>query len=108
MALQIPTFVDPSNYRLQVELDGTVFGLSFLYNTRDSHWYVDVLDADGNQLRSGIKLTTAYPLLSDWAEQGRPIGELLMIDPTGRGVEAARDDINVAVFLTYIPNAELP
>lgn len=103
----LPTFVDTGNYEYTVDLDGVVFALRFLYNSRDAHWYIDLSSEAGVPLRSGIKLTTGNPLLLGWRALTRPAGEIFMIDPSGLEREADFSAIGVDVFLTYLDESEL-
>lgn len=105
--IELPTFNDPANFRYTIELDGVVFELSFIFNTRDSHWYVDILDADGNQLRSGVKLVTGMALLRKWSDRARPPGELFMIDPSNQDREATLETIGQEVFLNYVEQSSI-
>lgn len=104
---QIPTFTDPANYQMTIDLDGTIFGLIFIYNPRDAHWRVDIEDESGVRIRSGLKLVTGWPVLNNWRAQNRPHGELIMIDPGGEDREADLNAIGQTIFLTYIEEASL-
>lgn len=99
---ELVTFTDTGNYETTVTLDGVVFSLTLIFNSRDQHWYLNIEDETGVALRSGIKLTTANLVLFYWRAQSRPAGELLMVDPSGADREADFDAIGRDVFLSYI------
>ncbi len=104
---QIPTFTDSGNYEISIDLDGVVYLLVFTYNPRDSHWYVSFQNEAGTEIRSGLKLVTGVGLLFRWRAEGRPLGELYMIDPSGADREVGFEAIGRDVFLTYVDRASL-
>jgi len=61
------------------------------------------MDADDNDILSGIKLVPDYPLLKIFNLDGLPPGELEAIDTSGKGVPPGRYDIgpNRRVRLVY-------
>lgn len=105
--VELATFTDSGNYEYSNTLDAASYLLRFTYNGRDQHWYLSILSTESTELRSGIKLTTGNALLFLWRVQGRPPGNLTMVDPAGLDREAAFDDIGAIVFLTYVEQSTL-
>ena len=83
MIYRIPTRFDGSaRYTQTMELDGTVFLLSFDYNTRDQHWYLTLYDSEGALVKGcvGRKLNSRGLVFSG-ADPARPLGELFVFSP---------------------------
>lgn len=59
--IPVPTTTDP--FSQQVELDGLIYDLTFLWNSRDSHWSLTIARSDVVLIR-GIKLITINALAS--------------------------------------------
>lgn len=103
--LRIPT--GPAS-RQAVTLDGVTIGLRLWWNARAGRWIVDIEDASGAEVASGIGLALGVSL---WARFGArstlPPGALLAVDTSGAGLEAGRDDLGTRVLLLYYDAAEL-
>ena len=76
----IPVQRTTDAFTQQVEIDGDVFDLTFLWNSRDHHWSIS-LGSDGSMLISGIKMIISDDLLS-YARRidGLPPGRLMVVD----------------------------
>ncbi len=105
--LTIPTRTDLGSYRFTIELDEAVYELVFAYNNRDSHWYFDLYDEEGNLLRAGLKAVTNWPLLRLDKSNDRPPGDIFAIDPTDEDIEAGLEDLGDSVTLTYVEEESL-
>jgi hypothetical protein len=90
-----------------VDMDGSDFQLTFAYNPRDGFWYVDVADVAGNPIRSGLKCVINYPLMRLCKEQGRPLGEIFVIDPRPTSEETGLDGFGSDGLLTYVDEESL-
>ena len=66
MATQrIPVLNGLAPYHVQVDLDGTVYGLGFRWNARDNHWYLD-FDQTTTPILEGVKVVNGLDLLSQF------------------------------------------
>lgn len=63
-----------------VDLSGTNYQLDFHFNLRDGAWYMSVLDTEGNQMRSGLKVVVNWRLLRRWVSALKPPGILAVVD----------------------------
>lgn len=99
MIVTLPNRTDIARYLFLVTLSSE-FRFRFYFNRRDQHWYFDIQNPDGTQLRSGIKVVADFPLLKTWAEQTRPIGELLAIDAAS-DVDPGIDELGGRTLLVY-------
>ncbi len=106
MPQQVPLRTGIPSFSQRTSLDGVTFEFDFIWNERESAWYMSVADADGLSLREGVRMAIRWPLLRSVADARRPEGELYLIDLDGTGVEAALGDLNVRVILTYVTGAE--
>lgn len=89
-------------FYLNVELSGSTYQLNFQYNSREGFWYFDLLDVDGNYIRSGIKIVSNYPLIRLAMMQGRPLGELIAIDTRSIKADPTLEDLGNAVVFGYV------
>ena len=98
--LEIPTRIDLAVYDFTIELDEVIYRLSLYFNRRSNHWYFNIADIDGNQLRSGIKLVCNWALLLQWVQQGRPDGDILATNPESDD-DPDRDTLGTQTVLAY-------
>lgn len=110
MPQTIPTAtgLDFPNYTQRTVLDGAAFVLEFAFNQREGMWYLNLSDADGVEIRSGIKLVVDFPLLRKIIDTRRPPGELVAVDLQNLGTEPTIGELGERVELVYTPVAELP
>ena len=62
--LRVPTRTDLKAYSMTVEFDGLYYDLTFRFNARDDHWFMDVVHA-GARVVTGIKVVED----DDWLKQ---------------------------------------
>lgn len=105
--ITVPRGTD-GNLTFQVELDGVVFTMVFLYNRRADVWYFDLLDEAGAAIRRSIKLTTGWAWLRQVQRAGRPDGELLALDTTQSGLRTTLDELNDRIQFIYEEAATVP
>ena len=113
MAVTIPIVRDAddaSHFDMQAVLDGVTYTLEFRWNVRLGAWFMNVLDADGEEARLlGLRLVADYPLAANIADRTPP-GVFLALDTgaaVGSGEDPGFDDLGSRVQLMYIPKAEL-
>jgi hypothetical protein len=93
---------------LSVTLDGVTIGLRAWWNARAQGWYLDVRDASGSAIASGLALVTGRSLLSRFgARTDMPGGILAAIDTSGLGQPIGRNDLGARARLYYFDVAEL-
>lgn len=84
-----------------VDLDGITFQLEFQYNSREGFWYFNVLDADGNQLRSGIKVVINWPLLLRDQSLDAPAGDLMCLDTRPKPQDPSLEELGKDGVMAY-------
>jgi hypothetical protein len=107
--LTIPVRAGVPHQRLFVELEGTSYGFELRWNERAGCWAIDFLDRDGSALLAGKRVALGIPLAARAAhDSALPPGQLVAIDTTGKGIEAALDDLGARVQLLYVESTDLP
>lgn len=100
--IQLPLRTDGTpHYSFEVSLDGESFTFEFRWNVRGSFWVFDIADSSGAILITGRKVVLDFPLLSRFAHEDLPLGQLSAVDTTGEGVEPTREDFGTRVLLVY-------
>lgn len=107
MAVEIPLVEDGQSHFTQItSLDGVDFLFEFRWNEREQRWYMDLYEADGTPVVTGIKVVADWSLLRLVVRDLRPAGEIYSYDTTGEG-DPRLGDLGTRVRLIYIPEAEL-
>lgn len=89
-------------------LDGVDFTLAFRWSQRDGHWLLDIADAQGAAIRSGVALVPNINLLAGVIDARRPAGRLGVLDTTGAlDVDPGFADLGARFLLVYVTAAEL-
>lgn len=81
--VEIPTRWDIANYVQTTVIGGKTFLLEFLYNDRDSSWYLTISDVTGSVIRSGIKLVPNFFFLKNLVDPKWNIGQLAISNSSG-------------------------
>lgn len=103
MFLTIDADASDLYYDQITQLEGVEYLLTFAWSARESCWYLDVGDQDGNPLASGVKLVVSWPLLRRFNDDRLPPGFLYCVDMTGNGMDIeVPEDLGSRVLLTYI------
>jgi len=103
MPTTIPLTTDPSQ-TFQVDLEGTVFTFRVIFNTRKQMWTMDIADADGVELVSGIPLLLGANMVNQF---NLDIGALVMVEDGDTGLDAGPDDLGTRVLLANVTQKEL-
>lgn len=115
MPVEIPTRPDLVNYTTRVVLDAKRFDLDIAYNQRDDRYYLSIYDAatvanaDGSRtaILAGIALVVATPLLGQFRDRARPLGDMVVIDSRDPQQDPKRGELGDRVRLYYMTRAEL-
>ena len=106
----IPTDTSLATYTFSVEIELIVFLFRFQFNERDQSWFFDILTADGDPIRQGVKVVTNFPLLARIARLDRPPGEIVAVDTTGEDRRAVIGELGIdrQVAFVYFLKSEVP
>jgi hypothetical protein len=100
-AFELPVALDMPYQSFAVQLEGAVFQVRLRYNTRAGHWAVDLSDAAGTRLISGIAVRLGVDLLSAYSDDSFPPGKLFAINWVDQYLEPDRDNFGADVSLVY-------
>lgn len=105
--IKIPTTQNLPSYNQLTSLDNRTYKLNFFWNTRDSHWYMDILDLDENPILPGTKIVCNFPLLLRATHPDAPPGEMIAVDTGGFDEDPVLEDFGTRVDLLYYDAEEL-
>lgn len=101
MIYSIPVQSTTDPFSQQVELDGLIFDLTFLWNARDGHWFLTV-GRDSAVLVSQVKLIHVDNLLLQYRRiSGLPAGRLYLHDLDGLDRDPEETLFGDRVLLLY-------
>lgn len=104
---RIPLPTGVPHFVLQTQLDGETFELRIHWNEREEAWYLEIADVDGVTIVASRKLVADWSLMHRVADARKPLGELLVVDLTGEGVDPGLNDLGERVELNYADEAEI-
>jgi len=108
MAVTVPVLLDTPLFSLETQLDGTLYSLTFRWNSRANQWFVDLADAANDPIVSGIAIVVDFPLARRCRDPRMPPGALFAVDTTGAGLDPGETDLGRRVVILYFTEAELP
>lgn len=103
--IEIPLDSTLTYYDEIIQLESLEYLFEFAWSDRDSAFYLNLYDQDGNPLAIGIKLLLNVDLLRRFPVATMPPGKLICVDAgsAGNGVDIAQpSDLGTRVFLEYI------
>lgn len=104
-SLELPVRHDLPAYEFQIDLEGTVYTLSFTFNTRMNAWVMSIGDVNKEPLLNGVKLLTGWLPLRQYANTKLPPGKFAVIDTTESGDNPNLDNFGEGVVLMYEESA---
>lgn len=105
----IPIPSNNSKFSFTVDLDGTVYRMTFTFNTRQLSWDLAFAQQDGTVIVSGIKILPAIDLLFRHKDSRLPPGFLTVTDPKNgdKGERPTRSSLfNNEIRLVYLTEAD--
>ena len=107
MATQLPFIPNEFQYRVNTVVEGTEFIFDMRWNGRDSAWYMDLLDIEGDIIRAGMKIVLGSAIGIRSADARFPDGFFSASDLSNSGVDAGFDDLGVRVVVFFFTFEEL-
>lgn len=96
------------DFTARYQLDGAFYGIRLRWNRRAACWFMDLSDATGAPLASGVGLRLGAPLTMRLRTRpGMPQGVFGLVDTTGSGVDPGLDELGQRVRLVYLTAQEL-
>ncbi len=94
-------------FAFRARLDGLLYGLRFVYNSRMQRWFMDLEGADGTPLVSGLRVAAGHNMLRPFVAAGFPPGQLFALDDSGLGRDPDRFGWRGDFRLIYRPAADV-
>ncbi len=82
-------------------LEGKNYQWVFQYNDREGYWYFDILDEEGEHIRSGVKIVSNFPIIRPCVNEDRPPGELMFLDTRPEPSDPALAELGEEVVFAY-------
>jgi len=79
----IPTPANQLAFSQDIDLDGRIFHLEFMFNVRANRWMVDTSTSDGVELLNGRVLNHGLDLYNRFVNGELPIGFAAILDSSG-------------------------
>lgn len=105
--------VDPlvDDFSLDCSLDGGNFRIELSWSPRSESWFISVYailtdQVDPVPVLQGSRLSIWWPVLAGIPGTNRPPGELVALDLTNIGTDAAHNELGGRVQLAYYPASE--
>lgn len=107
MSVVLPVKSDATFFDLQVTLEDVTYTLEFRWNVRASAWFMNILDAEGeNMIRAGLRLVADFPLWPYGASRTPP-GAFVCVDTTQQGQDPGLEDLGDRHQLLYLTAEDL-
>jgi len=89
-------------------LEQVEYNLVFYWSTRESTWYLSILDQNDNHLADWIRIVINSSLLRRFQASGQtPPGLLIAMDMSGTDAEIAQpSDLGSRAILSYTPSTD--
>ena len=79
--VEIPLRSDLPHFTVVVELDGSIYRLEFIWNTRESAYYMHMYDAEESIIQGSLKCVVGWPIgVLQCTDPRRPAGVLVFVD----------------------------
>lgn len=99
--VKLPVNTELPDFTIRITLDGKPYQLRMRYNTRMDRWFLDIGDAQGNPILSGVELLIYRHLLTQYPTVGAPPGDLFVTDDSGAGLQPTKQSFLTDHSLAY-------
>lgn len=86
---------------VDVEMGGTIYRLTLLWNTRAEFWTLSIGLPDGTPIIQGERLVGDADVFNQVTDGRLPPGRIFTRDVLGRGQAPGRDDLGTDVIMVY-------
>jgi hypothetical protein len=93
---------DLPQYTFTDTMSGTIFQFQLLFNVRMNRWIININDASGNQILSGIPVLITRNLTGQYATLEIPEGVFIARDDTGQQTQPTQFSFGVDHTLFYV------
>lgn len=95
------------NYQAGLSVGTTQYLINVRWNGREEKFYMDVLDQDGNAIRSGMALVLGTFIGRQEASADFPPGAFVLVDTSNEGRDPGIDDLGARVQVYHFDEDEL-
>lgn len=107
--LKIPLLEQTTDQTLDVTINDNPYTLRVLWNERFGYFSLSVLDLDGSDILTNVKMISNWPLTERFKDQRLPAGSFYFIRERGRKAYADYDALETEFGLYYYePDAKAP
>lgn len=99
--VQLPTRINLPAYRYRIELEGNVYVLDYIYNSRMGKWLVQVEDEEGNVIIAHVPVIVNWPLFDRFQQVTLPPGDIGAYDSANTDTDPGRFDLGGRVKMMY-------
>lgn len=107
MPLLVPLIPSVPFYEGGLTLGTVQYRINLHWNSRMDLFFMDLLDVDGNHIRSGMAMVLGTFIGRQSASAEFPPGAFVLSDTSGEGRDAGIDDLGSRVQLYYFTDEEL-
>lgn len=96
--------LQPFNQKLTVSLGGATYLLNVVYNGANGTWIMDIADQNGNDIATGIPLTTGADLIGqfEYLGIGGPGGQMVAQSSFSSDVPPTYSDLGTTGNLFFV------
>ena len=100
-------FRESTQFREEIELEGSVFVLAFAWNALNEFWSMNIFDRDLTPIALGLKLVTQWDITGQIIQSGMPLGDILCQNIVGLFQKIQRYDMGKTNELVYYSEGQL-
>lgn len=104
--LELPVVQGSASFTMTVELEGSLYRLTYSWMGRTASWYLDVATLAEDPILSGVRLVLNWPLWGRLRDDRLPPGHLFALSMADDS-EPGQDDLGSRVRLVYYTAAEV-
>lgn len=106
--ITLPLYPDEPAFSYAIQLDGVTYRLSYHWEERTASWYVDLADAEGVPLVSGIRLDHRKNLWGRYKADARlPAGNALCFSMNDDAARPTFESLGRATVIVYYEQGEV-
>ncbi len=107
MPMVVPLAPSIPHYEAGLTIGTVQYRINVRWNGRMGLFFMDLMDVDGNHIRSGMAMVLGTFLGRQSASADFPPGAFMLTDTSGEGVDAGIDDLGSRVQMHYLTDEEL-
>lgn len=106
-SVQIPVDRNSPDQKFSIDLEGTVYVLRLIWNSRTGRWALSIFEEDETPIITGIAVVGNFDLLKQYSDPRLPPGTIYVADQSGLAREPTDENLGGSVLLLYADAAEV-